>query len=73
MHQNHSPELKKTMPRLKKKPQETTSSSTNQTMVVQKYPISVIHHPGKELVIADALSRAFALEKDSNSILEELK
>ena len=39
-------------------------------MTIRKYSISVIYHPGKQLAIADALSRAFLLEQ-SDDILEE--
>ena len=39
-------------------------------MTIQKYSISVIYLPGKQLAIADALSRAF-LPEQSDDILEE--
>ena len=39
-------------------------------MTIQKYSISVIYRPGKQLAIADALSRAF-LPEQSDDILEE--
>ena len=42
-------------------------------MVVQKYPISVQYHPGKELVIVGTLSRAIITEKASDPVLEEFK
>ena len=41
-------------------------------MTIQKYSINVVYHPGKQLVIADTLSRAFLLEQ-SDDILEEKK
>ena len=38
-------------------------------MTVQKYSLNVVYHPGKELVLADALSRAFL--QDDDDTLEE--
>ena len=38
-------------------------------MTVQKYSLNVIYHPGKELVLADTLSRAFL--QDDNDLIEE--
>ena len=32
-------------------------------MTVQKYSIDLVYHPGKELVITDALSRAYLPEQ----------
>ena len=42
-------------------------------MVVQKYPISVRYHPGKELVIADTLSRAFINGETTDPVLQEFE
>ena len=39
-------------------------------MTVQKYSINVVYCPGKQLVIADTLSRALPLE-ESDDVLEE--
>lgn len=35
-------------------------------MAVQKFSINVVYHPGKQLVIADTLSRAFLPEQPDN-------
>ena len=37
-------------------------------MTVQKYSIDVVYHPGKYLVIADTLSRAFLPEPPDNTL-----
>jgi len=58
---------------LKKPLHQAPARLQKMVMVVQKYPINVKYRPGKELVIADALSRASAPEKDSDSILEEFE
>ena len=42
-------------------------------MTVQKYPLVVQYRPGKELVIADTLSRAFVPETDDKLIPKEFK
>jgi len=40
-------------------------------MSVQKYPMNLIYHPGKQLVIADALSRAYLPDQsDGNTSFE---
>lgn len=42
-------------------------------MVVQKYTISVIYHPAKEIVIADTLSQAFITDKTNDPIIKEFE
>ena len=42
-------------------------------MTIQKYPINVTYRPGKELVIADTLSRAFLLEQASDLLAEKFE
>ena len=42
-------------------------------MTVQKYPLVVQYRPGKELVIADTLSRAFVPETDDKLIPKEFE
>ena len=37
-------------------------------MTVQKYSIDVVYHPGKYLVIADTLSRAFLPEPPDETL-----
>jgi len=49
---------------LKKPLHQAPARLQKMVMVVQKYPINVKYCSGKELVIADALSRASAPEKD---------
>jgi hypothetical protein len=39
---------------------------------IQKYPLVVTYRPGKELLIADTLSRAYLPDKDGNILDEEL-
>ena len=41
-------------------------------MTVQKYSLNVVYRPGKELVLADTLSRAF-LQDDDDSLEEKFE
>ena len=42
-------------------------------MTIQKYPITVKYRPGKELTIADTLSRAYLPEEASDICAEEFE
>jgi len=33
-------------------------------MTIQKYPLNLVYHPGKELILVDTLSRAFLQDDD---------
>ena len=37
-------------------------------MSIQKYPINLVYCPGKQLIIADTLSRAYLSEQPDNSM-----
>ena len=58
---------------LKKPLHQAPARLQKMVMVVQKYPICVRYHPGKELVIADTLSRAFITDDTTDPILEEFE
>ena len=58
---------------LKKPLHQAPARLQKMVLVVQKYPISVKYRPGKELVIADTLSRASAPDKDSDPYWKNLK
>ena len=40
---------------------------------IQKYPLTVTYRPGKELLIADTLSRAYLPDEKSTALEEELE
>ena len=58
---------------LKKPLHQAPARLQKMIMVVQKYPISVRYHPGKELVIADTLSRAFINGETTDPVLQEFE
>jgi len=42
-------------------------------MTIQKYSINLVYHPGKQLVIADALSRVYLPEQSDNLLSKEFE
>ena len=58
---------------LKKALSQAPARLQKMIMIVQKYPISVRYHPGKELVIADTLSRAFINGEITDPVLQEFE
>ena len=58
---------------LKKPLHQAPARLQKMVMVVQKYLISVKYHPGRGLVIADTLSRAFLNDETMDPVLEEFE
>ena len=68
IHSDHKP-----LERIMKKPlNEMSTRLQKMCLKIQKYDIEVIHKPGKEIVIADTLSRAYIQDKQTEDVLPDV-